>query len=487
MLRSPSRTLADLEARLAYDLACLNDPAARWSRQIASPNGTPMLDALVVGGGMCGLVAAAALRRRGLTATRIVDRSPEGREGPWVTYARMRTLRSPKHLAGPALGVPSLTFRAWFEAQWGEDAWEALDRIPRGQWMDYLRWYRKVLALPVENGVEATGVEPVSGGLAVALAGPDGAETVHTRRLVLASGREGIAVPRVPDWAAALPAGRVFHTYDDIDFAALAGKTVAVVGYAASALDNAAEALEAGAAAVVVLMRRSEMPRVNKFKGIVYPGFTLGYPTLTPEDRWRVMTYLFDARVAPPRAAVLRVCDDPRFGIVAGAEIEEAAMRGGRIHIDSTVGRHVADHVILGTGFKIDMAGSPLLAPVAGRIATWRRLVTPPPEQADHEFLDFPDLGPAFELQPALTGDLPWLARIHAFTFAAQLTHGAVSGDIPAVSDGANRLADGIVAAEFRGELPHHEAILRAFADPELLVEDVARLRPPAPLADVAD
>src|SRR3546814_19709626 len=74
-----------------------------------------MLDALVVGGGMCGMVAAAALRRRGLTRIRIVDRSPEGREGPWVTYARMRTLRSPKHLAGPALGIPSLTFRAWFE------------------------------------------------------------------------------------------------------------------------------------------------------------------------------------------------------------------------------------------------------------------------------------------------------------------------------------------------------------------------------------
>src|SRR3546814_6112502 len=99
-------------------------------------------------------VAAAALRRRGLTRIRIVDRSPEGREGPWVTYARMRTLRSPKHLAGPALGIPSLTFRAWFEAQWGEAGWEALDRIPRTPWMDYLGWYRKVLALPVENGLE---------------------------------------------------------------------------------------------------------------------------------------------------------------------------------------------------------------------------------------------------------------------------------------------------------------------------------------------
>lgn len=447
-----------------------------------------MLDAVVVGGGMCGLVAAAALRRRGLTGLRIVDRCPEGTEGPWVTYARMRTLRSPKHLAGPALGIPSLTFRAWFEAQWGETAWEALDRIPRTQWMDYLRWYRKVLALPVENGVEAVGVEPVPDGVAVRLAGPDGLETVFARRLVLASGREGIAVPRRPAWCAELPDERLWHTSDAIDFEALAGRAVAVVGYGASAFDNAAEALAAGAASVVLLARRPDMPRVNKFKGVVYPGFTLGYPTLAPEDRWRLLTYLFDARVAPPRAAVLRVCDDPRFAAVTSAEILSGAWQAGRIRLETTAGRHEVDHIILGTGFRIDLAGSPLLAPVADRIATWRRLVIPPARQADHEFLDFPDLGPGFELQPKDGADLPWLRRIHAFTFAAALSHGNVSGDIPAVSDGANRLADAIAAAEFRDELAHHEEVLRAFDDPELSVEDVARLRPfPASIPDVAD
>ncbi len=427
---------------------------------------------------MCGLVAAAALRRRGLTALRIVDRSSEGREGPWVTYARMRTLRSPKHLAGPALGIPALTFRAWFEAQWGGKAWDALDRIPRAQWMDYLRWYRRVLHLPVENGVEAIGVDPSDAGLAVRLEGPEGVETVLARRIVLASGREGIAVPRRPAWTEAIPSGQVSHTYDDIDFAGLSGKTVAVVGYGASAFDNAAEALDAGAASVVLLARRTELPRVNKFKGVVYPGFTLGYPTLAPEDRWRVMTYLFDSRVAPPRAAVLRVCDDPRFSVATGASVTGAMPERGRVLLQTTAGEHAVDHVILGTGFRIDLGGSPLLGPIAGRIATWRGLVTPPPQQAGHEFLDFPDLGPAFELQPLIPGDLPWLSRIHAFTFAAALTHGNVSGDIPAVSDGANRLADAIAAAEFRDALGHHEAVLRAFDDPELSVEDVDRLRP---------
>jgi len=40
-------------------------------------------------------------------------RAPEGREGVWVTFARMPTLRSPKDQTGPDLGLPSLTFEAW--------------------------------------------------------------------------------------------------------------------------------------------------------------------------------------------------------------------------------------------------------------------------------------------------------------------------------------------------------------------------------------
>ena len=90
---------------------------------------------------MAGLALAAALVQRGVSVV-AYDEAPAGLEGPWATTARMETLRSPKQLAGPALGIPSLTFRAWFEAQFGEVAWESLDKIPRLQWMDYLRWYR---------------------------------------------------------------------------------------------------------------------------------------------------------------------------------------------------------------------------------------------------------------------------------------------------------------------------------------------------------
>src|SRR3546814_16638311 len=88
------------------------------------------------------------------------------------------------------------------------------------------------------------------------------------------------------------------------------------------------------------------MPRVNKFKGVVYPGFTLGFPTLPPEERWRLLTYLFDSRVAPPRAAVLRVCDDPRFSADLGSGVRAAATVGDRLRLDCGKQVQLVDHVI---------------------------------------------------------------------------------------------------------------------------------------------
>jgi len=56
---------------------------------------------------MSGLVAATALKLLGMDNCVSLDRAEKGREGPWVTTARMTTLRSPKQLTGPALGLPA--------------------------------------------------------------------------------------------------------------------------------------------------------------------------------------------------------------------------------------------------------------------------------------------------------------------------------------------------------------------------------------------
>jgi len=136
-ITSPNQStgLAALKARLNEDLSLLELPTREWVIG-KTHDGQEVLDVAVIGGGMAGLAASAALKMLGVRA-RIFDRSPQGLEGPWATTARMETLRSPKQLTGPALGLPALTFRAWYEAPFGTDAWQAIEKIDRLQWMAY--------------------------------------------------------------------------------------------------------------------------------------------------------------------------------------------------------------------------------------------------------------------------------------------------------------------------------------------------------------
>jgi hypothetical protein len=151
--------LAALEAELARDFARLNHPPAEWTPETEGPDGRPAADVLIVGAGMNGLAAAFALRRLGISRILHVDRSAEGREGPWLTYARMELLRSPKHLTGPAQGIAALTFRAWWEAQHGAGGWERLGYIRREDWAAYLAWLRRATGARVENGVELVSID----------------------------------------------------------------------------------------------------------------------------------------------------------------------------------------------------------------------------------------------------------------------------------------------------------------------------------------
>jgi cation diffusion facilitator CzcD-associated flavoprotein CzcO len=278
-------TESDLAQRVAHDLTCLGLPPSNWPATAMGPDGQPMLDVLVIGAGMCGIAAAAALIFKGVRNVAVIDAGADGSEGPWVTYARMLTLRSPKHLPGPALGIPSLTFRAWYEATRGYAEWKALYKIPNDVWQAYLTWLKRVLALPVRNGVAALALQPADDHVAVPLS--DGG-LLRARRVVVATGRGGTGGPYVPDFVApALVPDLAAHTASPIDFARLRGARVAVIGGGASAWDNAATALEAGAASVDQYVRRPVLPQVNKGRGPATTGYFEGWirPSAGPCSR----------------------------------------------------------------------------------------------------------------------------------------------------------------------------------------------------------
>ena len=462
--------LKALEDGLARDLAYLNYPPDNWVRPSPGPDGRHVFDAVVIGAGMCGLTAAFALRRAGIANIRIVDDSEAGFEGPWVTYARMNTLRSPKHLTGPAMGLPALTCRAWFEAQFGAAAWEELDKIPRTMWMDYLRWYRHVLNLPVENGVTVRTIEPHGDLLGIKIDGAS--EPCLARKVVLANGRDGAGGLRIPPFAESLPASCWNHSKDDIDFNALVGKRVAVLGASASACDNAAVALETGAAEVHMFVRRPDLPRINKFKGVIYPGFTHGFPTLDDEWRWRLLHYALAHGVAPPQDSMLRLKCHDTFKLHLGSPWERVETVGDEVEIETPKGVHRFDHLILATGFTVNVDQRAELAGLTDKILVWGDRVDAPSDRTAQDLARFPYLGPAFEFLEKQPGTAPALRHIHCFNYAATLSHGVVSGDIPNVSEGAQRMVEGIARDFFAADRAYHFQQLQEYAEPELLGDE---------------
>lgn len=471
-ISSPTLSGAGLEAlneRVRFDLACLNLPPNNWVPTHTADDGQHVHDVVIIGGGQCGLVAAFALLSGGIRNIRIFDRNPAGREGPWVNYARMETLRSPKTLPGPSYGHASLTFRAWYEAQFGVDAWEALDKIPRPMWMDYLRWYRDVLALPVENEVNVEHVTPEGELLKLELSGP-GAErqSVLTRKLVMATGRDGTGGPKVPDFVDALPRTAWAHTADDIDFNALEGKRVIVVGVGASAIDNAAEALEHGASNVRFLIRRAQMPTINKMMGIGSFGFTHGYASLPDAWRWQLMHYSFITQTPPPRGSTLRVSQHENAYFHFECGIEAVRMEGREVVVTTRQGEVRGDFLILGTGFQIDPLARTELAGYADRILLWRDCYQPPAELAHEELGKFPYVGRDFAFKEREPGTAPWLSNIHCFNYGASVSLGKVSGDIPGISEGASWLAGAIAAQFYQQDIAAHWQTLQNYDAPEL-------------------
>ncbi|MBP2167867.1 cation diffusion facilitator CzcD-associated flavoprotein CzcO [Erwinia toletana] len=462
-----STALSALEAQLQQDLELLELPAKPWVPEQLH-DGVPVRDVVVIGGGMCGLAATAKLILTGITNIVAYDASPAGREGPWVTFARMETLRSPKTLHGPALGLPQLTFRAWFTAQWGAEAWQALDKIPKDQWMDYLVWYRKVLNLPVRNNVRMTGITQVGDLIAIDIAG---AETgrVLTRRLVLATGRSGLGGFAVPDFLQGIDRAYWAHSADDINFAQLQGKRVAVIGAGASSMDNAATALEAGAGAVDLLIRRKEMPRINKMTGIGSQGVVHGMHQLPDAWKWKFVDYTASTQTPPPRSSTLRVSRHPNARFFLDCGIVAVKQDADGLLIETTQGAMRYDFLIAATGFSNDFSGRPEFSAIAPHIRNWADGRYTPEMGAPRAGLsEAPDLGPAFEFRERVSGSCPMLAHIHCFNDAAMLTHGKVSGDIPAVSAGADRLVRGIAASLFAEDVKTHFASLVAYNNPEL-------------------
>lgn len=454
--------LTELEERVRRDLAYVDYPAHEWVVRRTLAGGEPVRDVAIVGAGMSGLSLAFLLMRERILNIVVIDRSPPGLEGPWLTYARMDELRTPKEMVGPDCGFPSLSFAAWYEASFGRAAWQGMAKAPRAVWMDYLNWFRRIAGIPVDNGVELQRIEPEEGGvlrLRVARAGAE--EAIHARKVVLATGFCAAGGGIVPEEVrSALPADRYAHSADDIDFARLRGKRVAVLGAGASAFDNAAVALESGAKAVVLFARRRSVEKGNVKEAREFSNLLRYYGDLDDARRWRLMRVATNDNPPPPPVSVTRCMKHANFSIRTGVSWSSLRMEGECIRIVSSDEAFAFDFIILGTGFAVDMARRPELAGIASGIALWKDRYVPPPGAADEVLGRFPYLGRNFEFVEKVPGSAPWLSGIHDFGIAAVQSMGPVCVGLNGMKIGGPRLVSALARDLFLADAVAHEDAL---------------------------
>ena len=440
MLSPHEQALAKLAARVTHDLACLDYPQRPWVR--SRPG---VYDVVIIGAGQSGLATAFALMREHIDNILVVDENPAGQEGPWITYARMVTLRTPKHLTSVDLGVPSLTFRAWWEAQHGAPGWEALGKIPREEWMRYLAWYRATLKLPVHNNTKVTLIENVAPGL-FHLQTSTG--ELMARKVVLATGIQGGGEWHTPDFIkSALPPTLYAHTSQAIDYTALHGKRIGILGGGASAFDNAQYALGAGAAAAHVFIRKPDLPRINPIRFMENAGFLGHFSDLSDAEKYEVIGHFLTLNQPPTTDMFNRAAAYPGFALHTGEPWTTARATENGVEITTPKSSHQFDFLVLSTGLLTDPALRPELARLAPHIACWRDRFTAAQPNA---LIDaHPYLGPDF----SFTGKTPAAsAKLHGlfnFNYAALPSLGLSASALSGMKFAMPKLIRGIARQLF--------------------------------------
>ena len=457
--------LSRLSDKVRADLHTLRHPEKSWVPPQTGPGGEHVFDVVVAGAGQAGLAIGGMLLRECVENILLIDQAPQGREGVWFDFARMPLIRSPKLYPGPDQGIPSLTYEAWHRACYGDASWDSFELVPVPLWTAYLEWVRAVTGVAVRNEVRLARIAPHANGLSLSVSTTGGTETILARRLVLATGHDGTGKWWMPDYLEALPSAFRAQAADPIDFAALKGKTVAVLGIGASAGDNAIAALEAGAKAVHMFCRRDTHRRQQVYRWVMSAGFLRHCADLDDEWRWRFVSYILETRMAMPTETWNRLAKLPGFQLHTSANWRDAAIKSGRVEIDTEKGPFHADFVISATGHDQDLHARPELAPFADQVRLWSDAYQPPPEERNDRLARYPYLGPDFSFQEKQPGGAPWLARIHDFTFGPTMSFGPSGCSISTLRLTVPMLVAGVTRSLFREDVSKHWESLKAHPD----------------------
>lgn len=447
--------LAELTQRVESELAMLSFATKPWV--VAKMyEGQPTLDVVIIGAGQSGLILAHALKRRGVSNFLVLDRNPAGYEGVWETFARNYEIRSPKEIMGADLGLPSLTIQSFIEALHGPDYWAKMQRVPRLDWMAYLRWYRSVTKPPIENNVTVADIDYDAEG--VTLTTEDG-RTIRTRMVVLATGMDGGGAWAIPSIISDnLPTDRFNHSSDIFDDRRLVGRDVAVLGAGAAGFDMAVAALAAGARNVSMFMRRPDLPMLDVVRDLETAGQLDHGQELSDLTKWGISRFMSGISQSPAEHHFHLACSYPNFRIHAGSPWEKVVYEDEKVRVGTPKGRFAFDYVLSATGVAVDMNKRPELRKIAAKATLWRDRFDPPADDPAPGRLNYPYLDRQYRFTEKEAGTAPGLNRIYAYNALAGLSMGAMSVvSISSYKYGVQRIAGAITGTLFRDQ--EHEVI----------------------------
>jgi len=442
-------TLDYLNKRVCTDLSYLNYEKCSPVNEKKIENAS-IFDVVIVGAGQSGLGAAFGLLREGIRNILVIDENPSGFEGPWETYARMPTLRTPKHLTSIDLGIPSLTFRAWYEAQHGSTAWERLQKIARSDWMAYLRWYRKILELPIANNVKLTKIEPVRRGLHKLHVAASGFKYLMASKVILATGIQGGGGWYVPESVSRhLKPHQYSHSSAVIAIDKLKGKRVGIIGGGASAFDTASFALAAGSREVHVFVRRKEPQRVNPIRYMERARMLGHFRALDDSVKYQVMVDFFAKSQPPTNDTYALATSNPDCHLHHGVDFDDIASDGDVIKCKTRLGYWELDFLIASTGLITDPAMRPELATIHEGILKWSDRYTAPIKLRSELIDNHPYMGSSFQYIGRDNHDNDRLYGLYAFNYSALVSLGLSASALSGLRSAISLLVDDVSTSLF--------------------------------------
>lgn len=319
----------------------------------------------IVGAGPYGLSAAAHLRAAGMEPT--VFGEPMNFWANGMPAGML--LRSPREASTISDPRSALTLEA-YEAASGT---MAVKRVAWETFVAYGKWFQKNLGGNLQQR-SITEVRRDGSGFKLTLT--DGA-VIRSQRVVVAAGIGPFR--KTPEVFADLSPGRASHCYEGRNFSEL-GKRVAVIGAGQSALESAAILHEMGIDVEVIartpvlrwIGMHQRLHNLGPISKVLYSKHDVGpigisrlvaYPNLVYHVpiglKDRIRTRAVRSAGAPwliPRLQNVKISTGRR--VVSAKEVDDEV----RLLLDDGSERRV-DHVLMATGYRVDIANYQFLAP----------------------------------------------------------------------------------------------------------------------------